>query len=199
MTVQVDQTGIPTNLRINLKEYGMLWMESETPMIYRVLFSTMATYLKTVQTKSIEKQAFVIKDMKGQFKIAAIMTYHKPTDGDEDKGNWSLEFTLNEEDLDNIETIHDNFNDAFFMVANKEVYNANNGRFKSSKHCTDLFCELIDVLVNYLDDNAKQDDVLEVEVPGVFVASVGVEKGKKVMGIVPGEIIRQIVKSDDIL
>ena len=49
MTVQVDQTGIPTNLRINLKEYGMLWMESETPMIYRVLFSTMATYLKTVQ------------------------------------------------------------------------------------------------------------------------------------------------------
>ena len=137
--------------------------------------------------------------MKGQFKIAAIMTYHKPTDGDEDKGNWSLEFTLNEEDLDNIETIHDNFNDAFFMVANKEVYNANNGRFKSSKHCTDLFCELIDVLVNYLDDNAKQDDVLEVEVPGVFVASVGVEKGKKVMGIVPGEIIRQIVKSDDIL
>lgn len=200
-TIQLDQTGIASNIATNLREkYNMTWVLENTPIVYRVLCSTMATYLKTVQTKSIEKQAVVIKDNKGLFKMAAIMTYHKSEEGEEeDKGNWTLEFTFEEEDIDGIEAIHDNHSEAFFMIANNELFSTMSGRFDSVEYCNNVLCEFITVLINYLKDNALIDNTVEIELPGVFTASVCFEKGELVIGIVPGEIIRQIVKCDDIL
>ena len=62
-----------------------------------------------------------------------------------------------------------------------------------------MYCEAVNVLVQWLDTNAKEDETVELVHPGVFTAVVAVENGTKVMSIVPGEIIKQMIKSDNIL
>lgn len=201
MSIGLKESGISENYTINLKEkYGMSWIDSQTTSLYRVLFSSIATYLKTVQTKSNKKTVFSLKDSNGVFKIGGIMLFHEPEgESEDDKGNWTLDFTFNEKDLEKADDVHDNYRDAFFMIACSECHSIMNGRIANAEICSTIFCEAITTLTDWLDKNAKPDEVVEIGLPGVFEASVGVEKGKKVMGIVPGEIIKQMIKNDDIL
>lgn len=201
MTIGLNESGISTNYMTNLKEkFGMSWIESHTTSLYRVMFSSIATYLKTVQTKNNKKTVFSLKDSKGTFVIGAIMMYHEPEgESEDDKGNWTLDFTFDEKDLEKADDVHDNYRDAFFMIACNECHTIMSGRIANAEICTNIFCEAISTLKDWLDTNAKPDEVVEISLPGVFEASVGVEKGKKVMGIVPGEIIKQMIKNDDIL
>lgn len=201
MTTELTNCGIPTNYALNLKEkYMMNWVDAQTTSLYRVLFSSMATFLKTVQTKTNKKTVLSLKDSNGQFKVAAIMIYHESEgESDDDKGNWTLDFTFDEKDTADADMTYDSHCDAFYIVACKECHSIMNGRFQNQEYCGNVFCEAITVLTDWLDTNAKADETVEVILPGVFEATVGIEKGKKVMGIVPGEIIKQMIKSDDIL
>ena len=57
----------------------------------------------------------------------------------------------------------------------------------------------IDEIVKFLDKNASETEDVEVELRGIFTASVAVENGTKIMSIVPGEYIKQIIKNDSAL
>ena len=57
----------------------------------------------------------------------------------------------------------------------------------------------IDEITKFLDKNASETEEVEVTLRGLFTASVAVENGVKVMSIVPGEYIKQIIKNDSAL
>lgn len=199
--IELTNSGISSNYSCNLKEkFSMRWIENQTPSLYRILFSTIAQYLKLNQSKANHKSVFTLKDAKGNFKLGAIMTYHKPEeDAEDDKGNWTLEFTLDPDDVVEADFACDNHRDDFFAIASTEAYTTINARFLDSQICNNMYCEAVDVLVQWLDTNAKEDETIELVHPGVFTAVVAVENGTKVMSIVPGEIIKQMIKSDSIL
>lgn len=201
MKFEFEKTSIPSQYSIDLKDnFGMIWVDSKTADMYRIIFSAIADTLKFNQNKDVEKTGFVLKDDKGNFKLGAIMTFRKPEDGsEEDTGNWFLELTFDEDDMDGIENIIDNHNDIFIRCATQDAYDIAYGRFKSVDMMYTMFIRAIDTLVAFLDQNASETEEVEVNLRGVFTATVGVEDGVKVFAITPGEIIKQLIKNDSVL
>ena len=198
---EFDQTSIPSQFSINLKDnHGMFWMDTRTVDIYRVFFTSIADILKMNQNKTKSRIGFIMKDDKGGFKFGAILNYRKPEeDEEEDSGNWYLEFTLYPEDMNNLDAEYDNHSSDFVVSANEEAFQIASGKFNSIEYMDIVFNNVIDTVVNFLDANATEGEEVEVVLRGVFTASVIIENGIKIMSIVPGETIKQIIKGDSIL
>lgn len=198
---EFDQTSIPSQYSIDLLEnHGMTWIDTRTRDFYRTVFTTIADVLKIHQNKNKERIGFIMKDDKGNFKFGAILNYNKPEEGEEDdSGNWYLEMTFYPEDMTDIEEIYDNHSSEFTVSAAREAMAIVSMRFRTAEYMHTMMTAAIDTLVNFLDANAIEGDEVEVVLNGVFTASVVIEDGKKIMSIVPGEIIKQIIKADSIL
>ena len=195
------QTSIPGQFSINLMDrYYYGWMDVRTSDLYRAMFTAIADILKSKQDKNKSRIGFILKDDKGVFKLGAVLNYRKPDEGEEDdSGNWYLEFTLYPEDMGEMDYECDSHSGEFLMCAQHEVYTIVGGTFKQPEFMHNIFNTAIDTLVDWLDANATESDVVEVVMRSTFTAAVAVENGKKVMSIVPGETIKQIVKGDSIL
>lgn len=198
---EFTQTSIPSQFSINLLDnYTMSWMDARTPDIFRTLFTAIADVLKLHRSKNKSRIGFTMKDEKGNFRLGAILNYRKPDEGEEDdSGNWYLEFTFHSEDMTDLDEEYDNHSDEFIMCAQQEAFTIASARFNSTKFMYIIFNTVIDTLVDFLDVNAVDGDEVEVTMRGVFTASVVVENGVKVMSIVPGEVIKQVIKADAIL
>jgi hypothetical protein len=93
----------------------------------------------------------------------------------------------------------DNHSDTFVRCAAHEAESICYGRFRNIGYMYSMFNTAIDTLASFLDTNASEIEEVEVSLRGVFTASIAVESGKKVMSIVPGECIKQIIKGDSVL
>lgn len=198
---EFEQTSIPSQFSINLMDrYSYGWMDTRTANVYRAMFTAIADILKSKQDKNKSRIGFILKDDKGNFKLGAVLNYRKPDEGEEeDSGNWYLEFTLYPEDMGELDYECDSHSGEFLMCAQQEVYTIVSGTFKQPEHMHNVFNTAIDTVVDWLDVNAVENDDVEVVMRGVFTAAVAVENGRKVMSIIPGEAIKQIVKGDSIL
>lgn len=198
---EFENTSIPSQYSINLKDnFGILWVDSRTADMFRTMFSAIADTLKFNQTKDAKRIGMSMKDDKGNFKLGAILNFKKPEeDSEEDSGNWYLELTFNAEDMTDLDLEIDNHSDVFIRCASEEAHNICYGRFRSTDMMFNLFNCAIDTLVQFLDTNAEEAEEVEVSLRGIFTATAGVEDGKKIMSIVPGEYIKQIVKNDSAL
>lgn len=195
------QTSIPSQFSVNLLDkYQMNWLDARTADIYRTLFTTIADVLKMRRDKNKSRIGFSMKDDKGNFRLGAILNYRKPDEGEEeDSGNWYLEFTFCPEDMTDLVEEYDNHSDEFIVCAEHEARTIASARFNSTAFMYTIFNTVIDTLVDFLDANAIEGEEVEVVMRGVFTASVVVENGIKVMSIVPGEVIKQVIKADAIL
>lgn len=196
---ELTNSAIPGELTYNLMEnYDLVWMSDRTPGLYRVVFFTIAEILKHYKSKSNPRVGFILKDTNGAFKFGAVLNYHAPDEEDDgdDKGNYTLEFTLDEKDMQDLDVTVDNHSDLFVLSAGKLVTDIMYGRFKSMEYCNDLFIECIDTLVKFLDANALENEEVSVVYKGVFTATVTVEGAEKVITITPGEMIKQFIKGD---
>jgi hypothetical protein len=200
-TFEFDQTSIPSQYSINLKDNtGIIWVDSRSADLYRTLFSAIADTLKIYQDKNLARIGMIMKDDKGNFKFGAVLNYTKPEEGsEEDSGNWYLEFTFYPEDMINLDREIDNHSDTFVRCAAQETQTICYGRFRNIGYMYSMFGIAIDTLISFLDTNASETEEVEVCLRGVFTASVAVEGGKKIMSIVPGECIKQIIKGDSVL
>lgn len=206
MSKQYDfytDSGIANHYANNLmNRYRMEVWEQTCSDIYRVVFSTLADLLKDESTRNPKsKIAAALYDEKGVFKIGAILTYRAPDeDEEEDSGNYYLEMTFDESDIEGIENVFSNHSSPTFdLFAARNMSTICSAVFKEKRWITILFCTAIDTLREFLDTNASEEEDIDVVMRGVFTASVTVKNGIKIMTIVPGEVIKQIVKNDSIL
>lgn len=203
MSKQIDfnESSIVNQYGINLCDsLNFVWVDTRTANMYRVLFTAIADVLKTYQNKNKTRIGFKMKDDKGNFMLGAVLNYRKPDESEsEDTGNWYLEFTFYEEDMTDLVEEYDNHSDVFVMCANQELKNIANGRFNTIQFMYNILNTCITTLIDWLDVNANEAEEVELTLAGVFTASVAVENGVKVMSIVPGEVIKQVIKADSIL
>ena len=206
MSKQFDfysQSGIPNQYGNNLKSRHSMEIAEQTCCdMYKVLFCTMADVVrhKANENPGVHKIACTLNDEKGIFKLGAILTYRAPdNDEEEDSGNWYLEMTFNEEDIEGIENVSTNTDAIFDLFAVRNLSSIVHGTFRDKRWITILCCTAVDTITEFLDVNASEEDEVSVVMRGVFTASVAVENGIKYMTIVPGETIKQIVKSDAVL
>lgn len=197
-TFEFEQTSIPSQYSINLYDnFGMMWVDSRTSDLYRILLDSIAETLKFNQAKDVSRIGMSMLDDKGNFKFGAILNYKKPEEGsDEDSGNWYLEFTFYKEDMEDIDISVDNHSDIFIKCASQSAYQIIRGRFRSTDVMYNVFNTAIDTLTEFLDTNATETEEVEVVLPSIFTASVAIENGVKVMSIVPGEVVKQVIKND---
>ena len=198
------ESNIPAELTFNLMEHhDMIWVADRTPGFYRVFFFTIAEILKSKKSKNNPKVGFMLKDKNGDMKFGAILMYHAPDDGvddgDDDKGNFTLEFTLDSADMTDLDIVIDNHSDLFIQCASRKASDIMYGRFVNMEYCNNLFIEAIDTLVKFMDANASETEEVSVIYKGVFTATVAVEGGEKIISIVPGEMVKQFIKGDTTL
>ena len=199
--VEFEKSSIPSELSINLRDnFSMTWVDSRSADLYRVLFASIADTLKINQKKEYSRIGMSMKDDKGNFKLGAILNFRKPEEGaEEDTGNWYLEMTFYPEDMTNLDYEVDNHSDIFVRCASIEANTITYGRFRSVDIMYNMFNCVIDTLTTFLDTNAREGEEYSVQLQGIFTASVVIEDGKKIMSIVPGEYIKQLIKNDAVL
>ena len=169
--------------------------------IVKTFFAGVSTYLsKRKVSKADECVALVLQDLSGQFKFAGIVEYF-PNENPDEPGNWSYTMTLNEADLEDLEkrkTVKKYLvgDDAFKSIMDKVSYDVGGFVFERDTFIYDACLLVIDTIIQVLDHEAKEGTVVDVEMPGYFVASVAVENGEKVFSITPDGHMKALVKSD---
>lgn len=193
--INFTESSIPSNYAIDILNNARMDIPpADVENLYKILFSSFAEFLAGVKKKD-KSAAIVVEDLKGDFKMASIVKYHENENKDM-PGNWSYEHTFNEEDIKDIDDVYRILDKEFEIVTAGVAHRLCNMMFSQPTYLYDIMLNCVTTLIKYLDENATEGEVTEIELPGYFVASVGVSDGKKEMSLVPGDAMKREVKED---
>lgn len=201
-----EETEMHQAFVVNANSAGYTFGDDDRPeRIIKAFFASSAAYLAKVKvTKVDEAVALVLTDTAGNFKFASIVEYHENKDNPDEPGNWSYVTTFDSKTLDNLEK-HKAVKkllysaDDFKAVFDKVAYDVASIQFQHQTYMLDACLLTVDTLLQVLDREAKEGEVVDIELPGYFTASVSVEDGEKVFAITPDGHIKQIIKDDTAL
>ena len=162
--------------------------------IFDVIFSGTSDILKQIKNQKVSG-AVQFTNIAGNFIAAGIISYIENEDPNM-PGSWNLSWTFNKEDInDSMYVI--NFNDdkaiGSFVSFAASKYSF---RFKDNTALVNLSISALELLKKWLDDNAKTDEEVSIELPEVFKARVAVENGEKVFALEPDGMIKKEIKDD---
>lgn len=191
---------------VSADSIGYKFGQDDDPRPERItmsFFAATAAYLAKVKvTKTDEASALVLTDLAGNFKFAAIIEYHD--DNDVENGNWSFVMTFNQDDLKALEkkkkvNKHLYGGEDFHHLLNKVAWDVGSIEFVYESYMYDACTLVIDTLLQILDSEAKVGEIVEIQMPGYFTASVAVEGDEKVFAITPEGQLKEIIKNDVML
>lgn len=189
---------------VNSNAYGYTFGKGDDDRPERVakaFFAATAAYLSKVKvSKADEAVALVLTDLAGNFKFAGIVEYHE-NENPEEPGNWSFVLTFNEDDVKDLEKRKSvkkylYGGESFKSVFDKVSYDIAAIEFQHEAYMFDACVIVIDTLKQILDREAKENEVVDIEFPGYFTASVSIEGGEKVFAITPDGHLKEIIKDD---
>lgn len=201
-----DETEMHQAFVVNANSIGFTFGDDDRPeRIVKAFFTATAAYLSHIKvTKEEEAVAVILTDVGGVFKFAGIVEYHGNNENPDEPGNWSFMMTFNEEDVTDLErqkTVKKMLynNEAFKGIFDKVAYDVAGIAFEHETYMYDACILVIDTLLQVLDREAKENEVVDIELPGYFTASVGFEGNEKVFSIVPDGHLKEIIKDDSAL
>lgn len=153
-------------------------------------------YLGLKKNREDNGTSLILRNENGNFIIAGVVKYHAPEEEDQ-AGNWSYEFTFNEEDVK--ETHQYIVTDAAFMEVLQNVATSHNIAIKEMDFALDLIIAFFEAIKNLLDQNVTPTEEYEIESEGFFVATSAVEGDEKVFSIVPSGEMKRLIKDDSTL
>lgn len=188
---------------VNANNIGYMFGDDDRPeRILKSFFAATAAYLSRMKVSKVdEATAMVLTDVSGNFKFGAIVEYHENDENPDEPGNWSFVMTFNEEDITALEakkTVKKLLysGETFKSVFDKVAYDIGAIEFQHEAYMYDACLLVIDTLIQILDREADPNDVVDIECPGYFTASVSVEFGEKVFAITPDGHLKAIIKDD---
>lgn len=190
---KLQETSIPTNLSQVIATLGWAVDASQVSFIYDTTLMAISDFLGQIKSKE-NKTGLAVKDTKGNLLVAGMVTYHKNED-EEMPGNWSYEFTFDEEDVKGCD-LRLSTDPHFQKVFQKTLKRLFGLAIDDPLAFQPVIEESINVLKQWLDVNAKETEKVTVEQPGFFVASVCVEEGEKIFAIVPDGAMKRLIKDD---
>lgn len=156
---------------------------------------TGATALLSAKKNQAKPTAFIIDELNGNFVMGAVVEYHAGKDK-KDPGNWSYAWTFNKSDIpENAEVFHiyDGMgSQMFFDSVAMNKYN-----FTMLSECiVPTITGMAKTISKWLDDNVNENDIVGVELDGVFQARVAVEGGEVVKSIEVIGDTKAMIKND---
>lgn len=199
----MEETEMHQAFIVNADSAGYTFGNDDRPeRIIKAFFASTSAYLSKVKvSKADEAVALILTDVSGVFKFASIVEYHENKENPDEPGNWSYVMTLNEDDIADLEKrkvvkklLYSGQD--FKAVFDKVAYDVACIEFQHEHYMYDACLLVIDTLVQVLDREAKDGEVVDIELPGYFTASVSVEGGEKVFAVTPDGHQKEIIKND---
>lgn len=172
-------------------EFSKALNPDHVPYIYDTFFNGITIslgYLKQKERPSV----FQVERMDGSFVLAACIQYVESKDN-KNPGSWNISWSFNKEDIPETTTVI-KITDVS-MLSNFRSYGADKYGiiFKSDENLVTLMRQCAIYLKKWLDENAKEDSEVTIEIDGVFKARVAVENKEKVFAIeVMGETTAKV-------
>ena len=153
-------------------------------------------YLGLKKDREDNGTSLILRDEKGNFIIAGVVRYHAPEQEDQ-AGNWSYEFTFNEEDVKDAHQYV--VTDAAFMEVLQAVATSHNIMITDMEFALDLIVGFFTAIKNILEQNVTPSEEFELESEGFFIATSAIEGDEKVFSIVPSGEMKRLIKDDSTL
>lgn len=193
----LQETQIPEEMKIIMRtRQSYDWDATDTTALYQIVFMSFSNFLGLLKSKENGPVALVVNSYKGTFMFAAIVTYHPNTDNPDLPGNWSLVYTLDEEDLQDVKVKHYSNDISFHKIMITTAKNLYNYGFQDDMFIEDATKWCIELIKDALDKNAKPGEVFSVEIPEFFEARVEVKDDTKIMSVEPLGKMKQFIKGD---
>lgn len=193
--MKFTETTLPQNYSKGIFEEKCLDLAPEhADKIADVLFTATANLLNQAKSKD-RATVFAFNKIDGSLIAAAIVRFFENEDA-ANPGNWSLVWTFDQADIPEGSFIIDLKNPdtySYFITVAGEKYSMG---FAQSSDIVDCTTYLLMQIKKWLDENAKENEVVSVELPGVFQARVAVENGEKVFAIEPDGEVKNLIKDD---
>lgn len=164
--------------------------------VMKVPVHAFSKYLGLKKNREDNGTSLVLRDEKGNFIVAGVVKYHAP-EKDDQAGNWSYEFTFNEDDIK--ETHQYIVTDAAFMEVLSKVAVNHQVVITEMEFALDLIIGFFTALKNVLEQNVTPTEEFEIESEGFFVATSTIEGDEKVYSIVPSGEMKRLIKDDSTL
>lgn len=165
-----------------------------TIKIVDVTLRSVAEFLSNARDKDIPVAVRFVNFRNNEFVAAAVLMY-MPGEG-KDPGNWNFTWMFNEADIPAGAKVFDSNEAAYQSVIRGYAGSKYQMAFKSSETLFILTNECIYQLKKWLDENASEKDIVEVNEDDLFIARVGIEGGEKQFSLeVDGEI-KNLIKDD---
>lgn len=187
------ETAIPVNFTQVYNNNGWDWDPSDTNKVYHIMFMSISDCLSLVKSKEIKK-AVAIKDLRGNLLLAGVVS-HVAGETENDPGNWNYIFTTDAEDIKDAEVI-DSSDTRFQKVFATTAHNLYSVGFDGGMVVQSTLEGAVNTLIQWLDVNASETEEVEVVEEGYFLASVVVEKGEKIISIIPDGAMKRLIKDD---
>ena len=162
--------------------------------MFDILFTGAANLLRSI--KSLEKPvACVIRDLKGNLVAGSVCQYFKNED-ESQPGNFSLVWTFDEADIPEnalVVSIDDTKTHSYFIAVAGSKYGI---KFKDASCIVNTLSYTVGQLKKWLDENAKEGEIISVELDGIFQGRVEVQNGVKVFAVEPDGEIKNLIKDD---
>ena len=201
-----EETEMHQAFVVNANSLGYTFGDDDRPeRIVKAFFAATAAYLSKVKvSKADEAVALILNDVAGNFKFAGIVEYHENKENPDEPGNWSFTLTFEEKTLEILEKnkmvkklLYSS--DAFKAVFDKVSYDVAGIQFEHQTYMLDACLLVVDTLIQVLDREAKDGEIVDIELVGYFVASVSVEDNEKIFAVTPDGYLKQIIKDDTAL
>lgn len=164
---------------------------------YQITTFAFAEFLGLNKSKS-NPVALVVTDLKGEFKLGGLITYH-PNEDENEPGNWSYVMTFNETDIPKNANVFNVTDIQFQRIWNQTGDNLHEMQVKNPMDLQGIIEEAAIMLKHWLDENAKDKEEVTLELPDYFVATVRVENGEKIFSITPDGPMKKLIKDDSAL
>lgn len=168
-----------------------------TDKMFDTIFTGAANLLN--QSKAVDRATALCFRNIDKSLIAASIVQYFPGETENVPGNWSLVWTFDEADIPEGSLIIEFENPqthSYFRAVAGEKYGM---RFEGTAELVDCLTYALLQLKKWLDENAKEGSEVTVEQDGIFQARVGVENGEKVFALEMDGLVKQLVKSDDVI
>lgn len=200
LTMKFMETGIPELFARTLLDQNLKFSANYTNKIVRVVVEGASACLGDLKSTE-EPVALVFKSASDKFIAGAKVEYipnpEEPTIVS--SGSWSYVWTFDEEDIKDVKKVvyaDDPQITMFFINKAGTLYGMS---FKIIPAMFKMFNTVLELISNWLTDNAKADEPTEIVEDGVFRASAAVEGGEVVKDFVPEGDSKVLVKGDTML
>lgn len=197
--INFEESTIPSYFEKLEAGKGMLTPANTVASLTKTLVKGVTTFLAMKKSKTAP-QAVVIKDLKGNFIIAAVVAFNAAEDESEAAdGNWNCFWTFNEDDIPEGSETTPITAEPIRIQVNSVGWEICRLQFNSPLYVSELAVDLFSMIKDTLDQNAPSAEGEEwgISLEGYFEAKVVIENNEKAFSFLPIGEMKSLIKSSD--